>query len=180
MPVGAVLDGRDGVREQQGDELARAAAATGARVVAAQAGQQVRIGAVTAEVLSPPRRDGPPVAGADPNQRAIVLRVTGGGIRLLLTADAESDVLAPLAPGPADILKVSHHGSADEGLARLLGGVQPRLAVIEVGKDNTYGHPTPVTLATLHRAGVRTLRTDRDGTVVVDLRAGRMLVHPHA
>ena len=53
--------------------------------------------------------------GADPNQRAIVLRVTGGGIRLLLTADAESDVLAPLDPGPVDVLKVSHHGSADDG-----------------------------------------------------------------
>jgi competence protein ComEC len=179
MPVAAVLDGRDGVREQQGDELARAAAATGARLVPAQAGQRIRIGAVTAEVLSPPPRDGPPVAGADPNRRAVVLRVTGAGVRLLLTADAESDVLGPLAPGPAEILKVSHHGSADEGLARLLASLRPRLAVIEVGKGNTYGHPTPATLATLHRAGVRTLRTDRDGTVIVDVRAGRMLVHTH-
>jgi len=55
--------------------------------------------------------------------------------------------------------------------------VRPRLAVIEVGRGNTYGHPTPSTLGTLRRAGVRTLRTDRDGTVVVDVRAGRMLVH---
>ena len=131
-------------------------------------------------MLSPPRRDGPPVPGADPNQRAIVLRVTGGGVRLLLTADAESDVLAPLDPGAVDILKVSHHGSADEGLARLLGSLRPRLAVIEVGKGNTYGHPTPATLATLRRAGVRTLRTDRDGTVVVDVQGGRMLVHTHS
>jgi competence protein ComEC len=119
------------------------------------------------------------VPGADPNQRAIVLRVTGGGVRLLLTADAESDVLAPLQPGPVDVLKVSHHGSVDEGLAPLLQALRPRLAVIEVGKGNTYGHPTPATLATLRRAGVRTLRTDRDGTVVVDLQRGRMLVHTH-
>jgi len=180
LPVTAVLDGRDRVREQQGDEMARAAAATGARIIPAQTGQTIRIGAATAEVLSPPRRDGPPVPGADPNQRAIVLRVTGGGIRLLLTADAESDVLAPLDPGPVDILKVSHHGSADDGLPRLLGGLRPRLAVIEVGKGNTYGHPTPQTLATLRRAGVRTLRTDLDGTVVVDVQGGRMLVHTHS
>ena len=59
LPVAVVLDGRDGIREQQGDEMARAAAATG-RVVAARAGQSIRIGAVTAEVLSPPRRDGLP------------------------------------------------------------------------------------------------------------------------
>jgi len=180
LPVTAVLDGRDGIREQQGDEMARAAASTGARMITAQAGQTIRIGAATAEVLSPPRRDGPPVPGADPNQRAIVLRLTAGGIRMLLTADAESDVLAPLDPGPVDVLKVSHHGSADDGLARLLGSLRPRLAVIEVGKGNTYGHPTPSTLATLRRAGVRTLRTDRDGTVVVDVRAGRMLVHTHS
>ncbi len=180
MPVSAVLDGRDGIREPQGDEMARAAAATGARIIAAQAGQTIRIGAATAEVLSPPRRDGPPAPGADPNQRAIVLRVTGGGLRLLLTADAESDVLTPLDAGPVDVLKVSHHGSADDGLARLLGSLRPRLAVIEVGRGNTYGHPTPATLGTLRRAGVRTLRTDLDGTVVVDIQAGRMLVHTHS
>ena len=180
LPVAAVLDGRDRVREQQGDEMARAAAATGARTIPAQTGQTIRIGAATAEVLSPPRRDGPPVPGADPNQRAIVLRVTGGGIRLLLTADAESDVLAPLDPGPVDILKVSHHGSADEGLARLLGSMRPRLAVIEVGKGNTYGHPTRSTLSALRSARVRTLRTDLDGMVVVDVQGGRMLVHTHS
>ena len=58
--------------------------------------------------------------------------------------------------------------------------MRPRLAIIEVGRGNTYGHPTPGTLNTLSRAGVRTLRTDRDGTVVVDVRRGRMLVHTHS
>ncbi len=180
VEVGAVLDGRDGIREQQGDELARAATATGARIVPAQAGQRIALGAAVAEVLSPPRRDGPPVGGADPNQRAIVMRLSGAGVRLLLTADAESDVLAPLDPGPIDVLKISHHGSDDPGLPALLQRLRPRLAVIEVGRGNTYGHPTPRTLAVLRRAGVRTLRTDRDGTVVVDILRGRMLVHTHA
>ncbi len=180
MPVADVLDGRDGVREQQGDELAHAAIATGARLVAARAGQRITIGSALAEVLSPPYRDGPPVPGADPNQRAIVIRLTGAGIRLLLTADAESDVLAPLDPGPIDVLKVSHHGSADAGLPALLQHLRPRIAVIEVGRGNTYGHPTPGTLAALRRGGVRTLRTDRDGTVVIDILRGRMLVHAHS
>ena len=52
--------------------------------------------------------------------------------------------------------------------------------MIEVGRGNTYGHPTPATLTTLRTAGVRTLRTDRDGTVVVDVQGGRMLVHTHS
>ena len=46
----------------------------------------------------------------------LVLRASGGGVRVLLTADAESDVLAPIAPGSVDVLKASHHGSEDEGV----------------------------------------------------------------
>ena len=92
----------------------------------------------------------PPVAGADPNERAIVLRVTGGGVRLLLTADAESDVLAPLDPGRVDVLKVSHHGSADAGLPRAAASACARGSrSSRSGRGNTYGHPTPATLAAL-------------------------------
>lgn len=177
LPVAAVLDGRDGVRDPQGDELAVAAAERATPLVPAFAGQRFRVGAATVDVLWPPRRDGPTTTGADPNDRAIVLRVTGGGTRLLLTADAESGVLARAATGEVDVLKVSHHGSADAGLATLLQGLRPRLAVIEVGRGNTYGHPTAETLRTLRVAGIPTLRTDRDGTVVVDARDGHLHVH---
>ena len=50
---------------------------------------------------------------------------------------------------PVEILKVSHHGSADAGLPALLEDLRPRIAVISVGAGNTYGHPTPETLAAL-------------------------------
>jgi competence protein ComEC len=70
------------------------------------------------------------------------------------------------------VLKVAHHGSEDGGLAALLDRCRPRLAVISVGAGNPYGHPTATTLATLAAHGVRTLRTDRDGTVVIDVRHG--------
>ena len=101
----------------------------------------------------------------------------GAGVRLLLTADAESGVLQRLGLGPTDLLKVSHHGSADPGLPALLAALRPRLAVIEVGRRNTYGHPAPQTLAALARSRVPVLRTDRDGTVVVEAREGRLHVH---
>jgi competence protein ComEC len=58
----------------------------------------------------------------------------------------------------------------------LLDRVAPRLAVISVGDDNPYGHPTPGTLATLARHGIRTLRTDLDGTVVLNVRRGSVEV----
>jgi competence protein ComEC len=94
---------------------------------------------------------------------------------MLLTADAEAGAV-PLDPGPLDVLKVAHHGSDDAGLAELLDRTRPRLAVISVGGDNPYGHPTAGTLAMLAGHGVRTLRTDRDGTVTIEVRRGAFAV----
>ena len=91
--------------------------------------------------------------------------------RMLLTGDAESE-LVPLSPGPVDVLRVAHHGSDDAGLDRLLDQTRPDLAVISVGEDNRFGHPTGATLDSLDEAGVRVLRTDRDGTVSVVLDRG--------
>jgi competence protein ComEC len=84
---------------------------------------------------------------------------------MLLTADAESDVLAGLDLGPVDVLKVSHHGSADDGLPALLDRLRPRLATVSAGAHNRYGHPAPATLRALRAAGAAVLRTDRDGTI---------------
>lgn len=85
------------------------------------------------------------------------------GWSALLSADAEQE-LTHLDPGPLDLLKVAHHGSDDAGLGSLLERSLPRLALIGVGADNGYGHPTAATLTTLAEHGVCTLRTDLDGT----------------
>ncbi len=177
LPVGALLDGRDGVREPAGAALDSAGDAHLQRLIP-RAGSIVRAGALSLHVLSP--GPGGTAPGEDPNVRAVVAVGQVGGVRILLTSDAESDVLAPLHPPPVDVLKVSHHGSADPGLGDLLSELRPRLAVIEVGAHNTYGHPTPATLATLDAAAVPVLRTDRDGTVVVTVDGGTLRVHRHA
>ena len=84
---------------------------------------------------------------------------------MLLTADAESDVLAGLDLRPVDVLKVAHHGSADDGLPTLLTRLRPRIATVSAGVRNRYGHPAPATLRALRVAGAAVLRTDRDGTI---------------
>jgi competence protein ComEC len=89
---------------------------------------------------------------------------------MLLTADAEAEDV-PMDPGPIDVLKVAHHGSEDAGLDALLDRTVPHLAVISVGADNPYGHPTPSTLATLAQRGIPTLRTDLEGDVEIDVTA---------
>jgi competence protein ComEC len=79
-----------------------------------------------------------------------------------------------------DVLKVSHHGSADEGLPALLQTLRPRLAGIEVGAGNTFGHPVPATIAALRAAGARVVRTDRDGSVAVEPAGRALRVTPRA
>jgi competence protein ComEC len=121
--------------------------------------------------------DGPGPPGTDPNDRAIVLVATYGTTDVLLTADAESHVLAPLRPPQVEVLKVSHHGSADERLPGLLDDTRPRVAVISVGHENAYGHPAPATLAALGASpGLSVYRTDRDGAVVVESDGARLTV----
>jgi competence protein ComEC len=178
LPVTAVLDGRDGVASPDGTRFELAARAHGVRLLRPSAGQILRAGPIRLDVLSPPA-DGR-IPGEDPNARAIVLEATVAGVRVLLTADAESDVLAPLPLEPVDILKVSHHGSADPGLPAHLDVLRPRAAVIEVGRHNPYRHPAPSTVSALTARVGRVLRTDRDGTIRFELRDGRLVTATHA
>lgn len=154
-----------------------AARAAGAVPRQLAAGAEVRSGRLRLEVLWPPAELlAHPLGAADPNEQALVLLARWGSFSMLLSADAEAEAV-PLEPGPIDVLKVAHHGSDDAGLASLLDRARPRLAVISVGAGNSYGHPTPGTLSTLASHGVRTLRTDEDGTVVIEVRRGRISVH---
>ena len=177
MPVAALLDGRDRVVESEGMAMEASARRHRVPLITAAAGDVVKLGSLRLEVVSPVA-DSRPAQGADPNQRAIVILARSPGLRLLLTADAESDVLAPLSLSAIDVLKVSHHGSADQGLARLLGQLNPRVAVIEVGAGNSYGHPTAQTLAALRAARVQTWRTDKDGTVRIEVDRAGLHVQP--
>jgi competence protein ComEC len=66
---------------------------------------------------------------------------------------------------------VPHHGSSDADPA-FLAASGARVALISVGADNTYGHPTARTLTWLARDGMRVHRTDREGDLAVVGSAG--------
>ncbi len=163
MPIGRVLFG---LLDRSTLAQARAAGAATQQLVR---GEELRSGRLRLEVLWPPAEllAGPHLA-QDPNALALVMLARWRSFSMLLSADAEAEAM-PLDPGPIDVLKIAHHGSADAGLADLLDQTRPRLALISVGEDNPFGHPTRVTLATLAAHGVPTLRTDRDGTIVLDV-----------
>jgi competence protein ComEC len=117
-------------------------------------------------------------AGEDPNRLSLVLVARWRHFSMLLTGDAEAEVV-PMDPGPVDVLKVAHHGSEDAGLDELLDRSVPRLAVISVG-GNPYGHPSDRTLAELRAHGVPTMRTDREGEIEIEADGSRWTVAPGA
>jgi competence protein ComEC len=165
FPVERLVYGRLGRRT-----LAEAATA-GVEPEPVAAGRELRSGALRLQILWPPQELLTAAApGEDPNQLALVMEAHWRDFTMLLTADAEAEAV-PLDPGPIDVLKVAHHGSDDAGLGPLLDRIRPQLAVISVGEDNPYGHPTRGTLATLAGHGVPTLRTDQDGDVVIEVDA---------
>jgi competence protein ComEC len=175
FPTRLVVDGGAGWPTYTQRGLPAAAAADHARRLDAHAGEVLTFGAITMRLLWPPapRPDFRPEG--DPNDRAIVALVRVGDFDLFLSADAESNVTSALPLPQVEAMKVAHHGSDDPGLPALLERLQPQIAAIEVGRGNTYGHPTASTLAAL-RVVPRVYRTDRDGTVRLRVHAGAMTV----
>src|SRR5207245_1644587 len=102
---------------------------------------------------------------------SLVLRVRFGDETILLPGDAEKQVEREILSQNsaeamrADVLKIGDHGSNNSTMPEFLAAVQPRLGIISAGEDNPYGHPSPELLERLANAGVRVLRTDRDGAV---------------
>jgi competence protein ComEC len=138
-----------------------------------RAGSRVPLGRWGIRVLSPAGRR---PAGADPNPYSLVALASAGSFDVLLTADAESGALAPLVTGRVEVLKVSHHGSEDPGLAAQLARMRPAAALISAGEGNPFRHPRPETLAALGAAGVAAWRTDRSGDVTAVLDGVRLRV----
>ena len=174
-PVALLLDGGGDTRTGEHRALLAKATARGVRTITAQAGQEIRLGPLELRILWPDRPRSAPAPGGDPNDRALVAHLRAGEFDLLLPADAESNVTAALPLPQVEALKVAHHGSRDTGLPSLLERLRPSVAVIEVGARNRYGHPTAQALDAL-RSVTPLYRTDRDGTVRLTVRGGRMTV----
>ena len=73
-----------------------------------------------------------------------------------------------------ELLIVGHHGSKNSSCDEFLRATAPELAVISAGANNSYGHPAPETLERLEALGAEVHRTDREGTVTVRVRDGKV------
>jgi competence protein ComEC len=144
-------------------------AAGGASIRRATAGLSGNLGASRWRALWPPPRAGPEWTG---NTGSVTLLFeTPDGVRSLFLGDlderAQERILAGhVLGGAVDLVKMAHHGSADQS-ERMYAVAGARLALIPVGADNRYGHPTPAALGMLTAAGTAAFRTDTCGMIVV-------------
>ncbi len=180
IPVGAVWmhpvpAGTDVVAQHE--ETLRQAEQRGIPIRGPPAGAVVAVGELLLEVLGPPAGRPYDWTRSELNNGSIVLRasVVGAGSVLLagdIEREAQSDLLAAHRERlRVDVLVVPHHGSrtSDQDFLTATGA---HTAVISVGRANRHGHPHPEILQVLETAGMRVLRTDRDGTVRIALPGG--------
>ncbi|RNE58526.1 MBL fold metallo-hydrolase [Cryobacterium tepidiphilum] len=163
--VGLVLVGPP--ENAQDERLHTRLAAAGATVREAGAGDSGTLGGLRWRVLWP-RRDAVPVITGNP--ASVTVTFEGRGIRSIflgdLGEDAQQAMMAAASPSPVDVVKVAHHGSADQSAA-LYRRLQATVGLISVGVDNGYGHPTRSLLGMLRASGTRALRTDQCGMILV-------------
>jgi len=138
--------------------------AQGVGITVPTAGDTFALGSALVQIL------GPQKAYDDPNDTSIVLRVVYGDTSFLFTGDAERTAEADILEAGYDlsstVLKVGHHGSDTSTSYPFLREIMPEYAVIQVGKDNSYGHPTEDTLSRLRDADVKVYRNDLQGTII--------------
>ncbi len=141
--------------------LERDLAGAGVPMRVSEPGDRFQLGDIVIEVLGPLRRYD------NLNDQSVVVRVTINGTVILLAGDVERLAQQELGEIEVDILKVPHHGSATSDLDWLVA-TGASTAVIPVG-ENTFGHPDPEVIGTLAGAGMRVMRTDLDGDVLIRL-----------
>jgi len=174
--VGTVLHGP--VAEHEDQRILDELAAGGAALRSGAAGTHGSLGAAQWRVVWPP-----PDSAAFPsgNDASIVVDIAGGGVpRMLMLGDLSAAPQRQLLSsgcvrGEYAVVKVAHHGSADQEPA-LYTQIAAPAAVVSVGADNDYGHPRAETLAILEAAGSRTLRTDQRGLVLLGEDDDRLVV----
>ncbi|MBI2098772.1 MAG: MBL fold metallo-hydrolase [Candidatus Wildermuthbacteria bacterium] len=105
------------------------------------------------------------------NNTSIISRLVFGGRSFLFTGDIEKLIEQKLVEEQdnlrADVLKVPHHGSKTSSSESFLAAVSPRIAVIQVGAKNRYGHPTQEVLERFAAFGIPVLRSDLNGDILI-------------
>ena len=130
------------------------------------AGDTITLGSSTLTFITPLTE---PCPGT--NNTSLVSKIEYGETSFLFTGDIEKDaeklILDSGMDISADVLKVGHHGGETSTTYTFLREIMPEIAVISVGNDNSYGHPTEDVLSRLRDADAKVYRTDMQGHIVI-------------
>jgi len=139
----------------------------GANIVLTKAGDKITAGDVKINILHPfalPKED-----SKNNNETSIVGRLVFGNTNFLFTGDAskknEQEIILTNQNIESNVLKVAHHGSKYSTSKEFLTSIKPSLAIISVGANNSYGHPTSEVLSALAEFGIKVMRTDEQGDI---------------
>ena len=163
--VGAFISSGKSGKAQSFGELQKAIRDNKVPAIVLGEGDKIQYGDNRFDILSPSANL---LESAEPNDWALVMKLISQGANALFTADIDSKIEKDLVQKydmAIDILKVAHHGSKFSSSDEFLKVATPKVALIEVGEKNTYGHPTPQALQRLLAVGAQILRTDLDGTI---------------
>ena len=129
--------------------------------------QNIRIGDVRFEFIRPT----PPIQYKSENQKSVVVKLVYKNDSFLFTGDIDNDIEVRLIQDrvdvSADVLKVAHHGSKSSSNDLFIQAVNPNIAVIQAGEDNSYGHPHAQVLERFkaYLKAQHILRNDQNGTI---------------
>ncbi len=164
FPVGTIIMSDAQNNTVTYENLLNVIAAKKKKITEAKPGNTYSLGGAQFTILAPVGKYD------DLNDMSVVIRLCYKKSSFLLTGDAsqlsEEDMLKENCDLSADVLKVGHHGSSTATTPEFLKAVHPKYAVISVGADNIYGLPNSSVINELKAAGIITLRTDIDGTIV--------------
>lgn len=128
----------------------------------ATVGDKIQIDDLICEIMSVDNEE-----PEDANDASIVTQITYGELKYLFMGDATSRNENSREWEDVDILKVGHHGSNTSSTERFLKQTLAEIAIIPVGKENSYGLPKQEILNRLNNLGSKIYRTDIDGTIQI-------------
>lgn len=147
------------------DDVVQALKSKNQKAQAPKLGKTYSLGDATFTIIAPVKD-----YGDDTNDWSIGILLQYGKNRFLFTGDAakqaEDDMIDTGEDLSADVYKASHHGSKTGSGDDFLDKVSPAYAVISCGEGNKYGHPSAQTLNNFRSRGIKTFRTDNQGTIV--------------
>lgn len=140
-------------------------------LIIVQKGTKIKIdNFTTVDILSPQSEN----IADNMNDNSIVAKFEAYNFSILFTGDAsekiEKELIKEKINLKSDILKVSHHGSKTGTSEEFLKSVKPKIALIGVGENNKFGHPTKDVIKRLTENKIKIYRTDTDGEIRIKIK----------